>query len=118
MQFPPCDDENKMSVSCLNLHYSIKTKKTRSTTVRKDELTDPFVLVEFGGGEHTSPTVVSMLSVCVRFCKNYNYYSDSEIRLKRPTWSFFYPFFGVLHTIILSDTSLAAMYICSSRDWV
>jgi hypothetical protein len=60
-QLPPCEDENRVSISCLNLHYSIKS---RSTTVKKDEVTDPLVLVEFKG-ENSSPTAVSMLPVCV-----------------------------------------------------
>jgi hypothetical protein len=55
-QLPPCEDENRVSISCLNLHYSIKS---RSTTVKKDEVTDPLVLVEFKG-ENSSPTAVSM----------------------------------------------------------
>lgn len=58
-QFPLCDDEKKMSVSCLNLHYSIKTKKSRSAIAKKDEVVDPLVLVEFKG-EQISPNPVSI----------------------------------------------------------
>ena len=54
-QFPPCKD--KISISCLNLHYSIMIKK--SNTANNDEVTDPNELVELRKEDSKQPLVAT-----------------------------------------------------------
>ena len=42
-QFPECADENGVSVSCLDLHYSVTVRTTKVKDERKDE-TVPLIL--------------------------------------------------------------------------
>lgn len=45
MQFPQCDDENAISVSCLDLYYSVTLyKENKALKDEKDDKTAPLVL--------------------------------------------------------------------------
>ena len=35
LQFPDCDDEDAVSVSCLDIYYTVKFKKTKVTKMIK-----------------------------------------------------------------------------------
>ena len=43
LQFPDCADENGVSVSCLDLHYSVTVRTTQVKDEKKDD-TAPVVL--------------------------------------------------------------------------
>ena len=40
LQFPDCDDEDAISVSCLDIYYTVKLKKTKVL----DDKDDPLLL--------------------------------------------------------------------------
>ena len=48
VQFPDCDDEDAISVSCLDLYYTVKFKKKKVHDDKDDEIT-PHLLQNLEG---------------------------------------------------------------------